>query len=192
MFSNEAWCLILANLIKDYIRAENLKYSVSCCICVANFFNAKLTRTGFYAILSVSCVCFFFITVSKTYLNLWMSSSFLTGISYGNTSLAHYTDVIMGTIAFQITSFTIVYSTVYSDADQRKYQSSASLAFVWGIHRRPVNSPHKWPVTRKTFPFDDVIMLNAIQWIAQVCLKERTAPHGEIYEGNMGKQPLQN
>ena len=70
----------------------------------------------------------------------------------------HYSDVIMGTIASQITSLTVVYSTVYSDADQRKYQSSASLAFVWGIHRRPVNSPHKWPVTRKMFPFDDVIM----------------------------------
>ena len=40
----------------------------------------------------------------------------------------------------------------------RKHQSSSSLAFVWGIHRSPVNSPHKWPVTRKMFPFDDVIM----------------------------------
>ena len=53
----------------------------------------------------------------------------------------------------------IVYSTVYSGADQRKHQSSASLAFVRGIHRRPVNFPHKWPVTRKMFPFDDVIMI---------------------------------
>ena len=61
-------------------------------------------------------------------------------------------------MASQITSLTIVYSIVYSDADQRKHQSSASLAFVWGIHRGPVNSPHKWPVTRKMFPFDDVIM----------------------------------
>ena len=71
----------------------------------------------------------------------------------------HYNDVIMGAIASQITSLTIVYLTVYSDTDQRKHQSSASLAFVRGIHRRPVNSPHKWPVTRKVFPFDDVIML---------------------------------
>ena len=47
----------------------------------------------------------------------------------------HYDDVIMTTIASQITSLTSVYSTVYSDADQRKHQSSASLAFVWGIHR---------------------------------------------------------
>ena len=64
----------------------------------------------------------------------------------------------MGAIASQITSFTIVYSTVYSDADQRKHQSSVSLAFVRGIHWGPVNSPHKWPVTPKMFPFDDVIM----------------------------------
>ena len=71
---------------------------------------------------------------------------------------AHYSDVIMGAIASQITSLTIVYSAVYSDADQRKHQSSASLAFVRWIHRGPVNSPHKWPVTRKMFPFDDVIM----------------------------------
>ena len=64
----------------------------------------------------------------------------------------------MGAMASQITSLTIVYSIVSSEADQRKLQSSASLAFVRGIHRRPVNSPHKWPVTRKMFPFDDVIM----------------------------------
>ena len=64
----------------------------------------------------------------------------------------------MDTIASQITSLTIVYSTVYSGADQRKHQSSVSLAFVRGIHWGPENSPHKWPVTRKMFPFDDVIM----------------------------------
>ena len=58
----------------------------------------------------------------------------------------------------QITSLTIVYSTVYSCADQRKHQSSALLAFVRGNHRGPVNSPHKCPVSRKMFPFDDVIM----------------------------------
>ena len=67
----------------------------------------------------------------------------------------------MDAITSAITSITIVYSTVYSDADQRKHQSSASLAFVWGIHRGLVNSPHKWPVTRKMFPFDDVIMIQA-------------------------------
>ena len=40
---------------------------------------------------------------------------------------------------------------VCSGTDQTKHQSSASLAFVRGIHRSPVNSPHKWPVTRKCF-----------------------------------------
>ena len=78
----------------------------------------------------------------------------------------HYNDVIMGAIASQITSLTIVYSTVYSDADQRKHQSSSSLAFVRGIHRGPLNSPHKWPVTRKSFPFDDVIMVNRTVGVA--------------------------
>ena len=70
----------------------------------------------------------------------------------------HYNDVIMDTIASQITSLTIVFSTVYSDADQRKHQTSASLALVSGIHQGSVNSPHKWPITRKMFPLDDVIM----------------------------------
>ena len=64
----------------------------------------------------------------------------------------------MGVIASQITSPTIVYSIVYSDSDQRKHQSSASLAFVRGNPRGPGNSPHKWPITGKMFPFDDVIM----------------------------------
>ena len=71
----------------------------------------------------------------------------------------HYDDVIMGAMASQITSLTIVYSTVYPSIDHIKHQSSASLAFVRGIHRGPVNSPHKLPVTRKMFPFHNVIMI---------------------------------
>ena len=58
-----------------------------------------------------------------------------------------------------------------SGADQRKHQSSALLAFVMGIHRWPVNSPHKGPVTRKMFPFDDVIMPC---WFVSV---SATSPH---------------
>ena len=73
-------------------------------------------------------------------------------------SVMHYSDVIMGLMASQITSFTIVYSTAYSGPNQRKHQSSASLPFVRGIHRWPVNFPHKWPVTRQMFPFYDVNM----------------------------------
>ena len=76
------------------------------------------------------------------------------------TATWHYDDVIMTMLASQITSLTFVYSIVHSGVDLRKHQSSASLAFVREIHRGPVNFPHKWPVTRKMFPFDDVIMGN--------------------------------
>ena len=86
-------------------------------------------------------------------------------------SITHYGDVIMGMIASQMTCLTIVYSTVYVDADQRKHQSFASLAFVREIHRGPVNSPHKRPVTRKMFPFDDVIM----DWLFHILM-----PHNMI------------
>ena len=64
----------------------------------------------------------------------------------------------MGVMASQITSLPIVYFIVYSGGDQRTHQSSASLAFVRGIHRWPVNSLHKWLVTRELFPLADVIM----------------------------------
>ena len=77
----------------------------------------------------------------------------------------HQNDVIMSAMVSQMTRLTIVYSTVYSGADQRKHQRFASLAFMRGIHRWPVNSPHKGPVTQKIFPFDDVIMI----WYEQYC-----------------------
>ena len=48
--------------------------------------------------------------------------------------------------------------------DQRKLQSSTSLAFMRGIHRWPVNSMHKGPVTRKMCPFDDIIMSVIVAW----------------------------
>ena len=64
----------------------------------------------------------------------------------------------MTTMASQITSLMIVHSGVYSGVNQRKHQSPALLAFVRGIHQWPVNSPHKGPMKRKMFPFDDVIM----------------------------------
>ena len=56
----------------------------------------------------------------------------------GSFIFIDYNNVIMGAMASQITSLTIVYSTVYSGADQRKHQSSASIASVRGIHRWPV------------------------------------------------------
>ena len=72
----------------------------------------------------------------------------------------HYNDVIMSATATQITGVKIVYWTVCLGPDQRKHQSPTSLAFVRGIDRSPVNSPQKELVTRKMFPFDNVIMLH--------------------------------
>ena len=94
----------------------------------------------------------------------------------------------MSAMASQITSLIIVYSTVYSDVDQRKYQSSASLAFVRGIHLWPVNSPHKGPVTRKMFPFDDVIMTIVFS-IAWLTLGQSYGFPGvrEVIQKDMGK-----
>ena len=70
----------------------------------------------------------------------------------------HYGDVIMSVMASQITNLTIVCAAIYSGVDQRKHQSSASLAFVRGSHQQPMNFPRKGPVTRKMVPFNDVIM----------------------------------
>ena len=68
----------------------------------------------------------------------------------------------MGAIASQITSLTIVYSTIYSDADQRKTSklrvTGLCAANSTAIQRGPMNSPRKWPVTQEIFPFDDVII----------------------------------
>ena len=87
-----------------------------------------------------------------------LGQNVLNKIPKGSRVEVHYDDVKMSLMASHITSLTIVYSTVYSGVDQRKHQSSASLAICAGIHRGPVNSPHKWPVMWKMFPFDDVIM----------------------------------
>ena len=105
-----------------------------------------------------------------TWTNIKLTSREMLMILVGNicsdNAHSHYTDVIMDAMASQITSLTIVYSIDYSGADQWKHQSSVSLAFVWRIHRWPVNSPHKGPVTRKILPVDDVIMYCCISQTA--------------------------
>ena len=86
----------------------------------------------------------------------------------------------MNTIASQITSLAIVYSTLHSGANQRKHQSSASLAFVRGIHRWSVNSLLKWSATRKMFPFEDVIIWN----------REKVFGHMQIIRWAMLEDPF--
>ena len=78
--------------------------------------------------------------------------------SLDHYSAPHCSDIIMSVMASEIICVLIVYSTVWSGADQIKHQSSASLAFVRGIHWWPVNSPHKGPITPNIFPFHDVIL----------------------------------
>ena len=106
------------------------------------------------------------------------NSSVCFVLFYINIQEWHYSGVIMGAMASQITSLAIVYPTVYSSAHQRKYQSSALLAFARGVHRLQVNSPHKWTVTRKMFPFDDVNMFvwetNESQYLNQCWPRSQT------------------
>ena len=85
-------------------------------------------------------------------------------------------DVIMSATASQITSLTIVNSTVYSD--ESEHQSSASLAFVRGIRQWPGNTPHKGLVTRKMFPFDNVIMFRKCD--EHYCGIQPIYTHGDI------------
>ena len=92
---------------------------------------------------------------------LWMLNDIIKGFCYRKLMpFTHYNDIIMSAMASQITTLMIVYSTVYSGRDQRKHQSSASLAFVRGIHRWLVNSPHKWPVTQNML--SSCILSNAV------------------------------
>ena len=111
---------------------------------------------------------------------------------YNRSDIAHYNDVIMGTMASQIISLNIVYSTVYSGTDERKPQSSASLAFLRGIHRSPVSSPHKGPVTWKMFPFDDVIMWSSLNTVLSWRLGRiyKTPSIHDIRYLNSGKNQL--
>ena len=82
----------------------------------------------------------------------------LSGAKQLSAEFSHHNYIIMSAMTYQITSLIIVYWSVYSGADQRKHQGSVSLAFVRGIHRWPMNSPHKGPVTRKMFSVDDVMV----------------------------------
>ena len=123
-----------------------------------NFESILLLVLGWYKSNPMAHYVTWFMKTDKRYFSLVSKYMCMTEVTNPN-SWIHYSDVKIAAMASQITSLTIVYSTVYSGADQRKHHRSASLAFVRGIHRWPVNSPHKWPVTRKMFPFDNVIML---------------------------------
>ena len=153
------WCMFCSTVLWHYHTTHTKKYAHGSCSIVYHFGSLLLTLSKSPRVASLELKQSYdcpdvreatLKTMNK--INIQQESIVLFHNAF------HYNDVIMSAIASKITSLTIVYSTVYPDAGQRKHQSPASLAFVWGIHRGPVNSPHKWPVTRKMFPFDDVIM----------------------------------
>ena len=109
-------------------------------------------------------------------------TSLATCWTLGPCDIKHYNDVIMSAMTSQTKGVSITCSTVCSGADQRKHQSVASLAFVRGIHRWAVDSPHKGPVTRKMCPFDDVIMYWMNLQVA--CLYEHIWRHKTEWESS--------
>ena len=107
-----------------YLECSWWKHTITCNIHIESASNQKHVQGQ-----SSMCYSFRHITRSKYKIQL---SEFIVNTCFLNN---HYIGVIMATMASRITSLTVIYSTVYSDADQGKHQSSASLAFVCGIHR---------------------------------------------------------
>ena len=108
---------------------------------------------------------------------LWMTSAHASALQWSHNVLNHQPhDCLLN---------------LYSDADQRKYQSSASLAFMRGIHRGPVNSWFKWPVTRKMFPFRQWRLRNSVVEVSHAANRNNAAnftknsppvdPHGHTW-----------
>ena len=154
MIQNKHKCNMKQNKNKCNMKQNKHKYSMkqNKNECNMKWFDATYTRC-----LSVytepkfghhhSCRCRSMV-IEHQQLTRWWN---ILQCHYNVVNFLHYCDVIMGAVASQITSLMIVYLTVYSDADQSKHQSYTSLAFVRGIHWGPLNSPQKWPVTRKCF-----------------------------------------
>ena len=111
------------------------------------------TKSSQWVSIGICCMCPLGVIGQHPFmLMLWLTILSL------KTYLDHYSDVMISAMASQITSLSIVYWIVSLGTDQRKHQSSISLAFVRGIHQWPVNSPHKGPVMWKMYPFGDVII----------------------------------
>ena len=103
--------------------------------------------------------------------------AYLDDLALGDS--LHCSDAIMSAMVSQFTGVSIVWSTICSIADQKRHQSSASLALVRGIYRLPVNSPIKDPMTRKKFPFNDVIMYTHEQWLSRFVSRFGAVSAGE-------------
>ena len=90
-------------------------------------------------------------------------------LHWSDTGPQHYNDVIMGAMASQITS---MFTQPFIQGRRSKKTSKLRVTGLCvGIRRWPVNSPHKWPVTRKMFPFDDVIMETFTPFAVQIIIE---------------------
>ena len=111
---------------------------------------------------------------------IWTSFLFPNSKSGYSTVLLtnHYSEIIISTMISQVTGVSAICST----ADQRKYESTVSLAFLRRIHWWPVDSPHKRPVMQKMFPFDDVLM--------HITQKENSGSLGNLCNFLWGSPPI--
>ena len=88
---------------------------------------------------------------------IWISSDIFHQLICREES-CHHNGVIMGAIESQIISLTIAYSIIFFRRRSKKTSKLRVTGLCAGNSPGTVNSPHKWPVTRKMFPFDDVIV----------------------------------
>ena len=140
--SHNIWdeCIVRNPILLTYLLEMNWNLDLACCVFFLpnNDFFWLYTSSGFHQIHGIFSHMSLYHDFKNNQLNfMWLlivrwRLIALEGSRGINTVSTHYNDVIMGTMASQITSLTIVYSTVYSDTDQRKHQSSASLAICAG------------------------------------------------------------
>ena len=139
-------------------RITQIIIECSYCYCIFNVFRVFNSYS-----LTLACLLIYIIVIEP---GIWLISCLVINSRkknmYDYSHMAntgrYYSDVIMSTMSSKVTGVSVVYSTVCSVLNQIIYQSSASLTFERGIHRWPMISPHKRPVTRKMVSIDDVIM----------------------------------
>ena len=135
------WSFSLNKLLSKQIRKNSI-------IFVTNYTSISSDVNFHYSFSCQLCQrCWFHLLIHAETATHIISCIFL--LSTQRIRLDHYIDVIMSAMTSQITGIKIVYSTICLGANQRKHQSSASLASVREIYRWPVNSRHKGQVTRK-------------------------------------------
>ena len=161
---------LISRLTPIWKNTLNQKCSVSMTTVLGSGWNERLFRTTlphWMAFWLCSKCCEYQIKCSANLIFVFMIVQFILSniaVMIRRWWINNCNDVMMSAVASRINGVSVVRSIVCSGADQRKHQSSASLAFVRGIHRWPVDSPHNGPITRKMFPFDDVIPMLDREW----------------------------